>query len=66
MLVPGQASFRTCRRIVIEASLTQEALIVTGQVLPRYTDDPVIDIQRTLPGPFAAAKANNTDNGCRF
>jgi putative protease len=53
---PKPELYRTRRPLVVEAVLTEAELAVTGRVTPRRPGETVVEIRRSLPGPFTPAK----------
>ncbi|HYT90835.1 MAG TPA: DUF3656 domain-containing protein, partial [Gemmataceae bacterium] len=53
---PKPGLYRTRRTVVVEAVLTADALTVTGRVQSRSAGEVPVTVQRTLAGPFTAAR----------
>ena len=53
---PKPGEHRARRGVAISARLDAEQLSVTARIAPKRASDRLIEIERTLPGPFAPAK----------
>ncbi len=53
---PKPGLYRPRRAVEVEAVLTADELAVVGRVAPRRPDEPLVEVRRTLAGPFAPAQ----------